>query len=126
MLDFAVSVSKRSTCSRLQVGCVITSPDHAHILAYGYNGGAKGLTNACKSDKPGKCGHLHAEINACIKAPADVPKVVYLTHAPCELCAISLINLGGVKSVEYISDFRSSVGLDLLEEAKIPVLQVWE
>lgn len=46
----------RSTCDRLQVGCVIASSDYRKILAWGYNGNASGLPNKCDSDEPGKCG----------------------------------------------------------------------
>ena len=56
----------RSTCKRLQVGCVIASEDYRKILAMGYNGNASGLPNECDSEEVGKCGCLHAEENAVI------------------------------------------------------------
>lgn len=119
ILGFAVQLARRSTCARLKVGCVMVTPDHRQILAGGYNGGAKGLENDCESPVPGQCGHLHAEINACIKAPADVPKLVYVTNLPCAMCAKALINLGGVQEVIFKETYRDVTGLTLLNRAGI-------
>lgn len=63
-MGIARQLAMRSSCSRLQVGCVITSVDFRKIIAWGYNGGASGLENECASLEPGQCGHLHAEVNA--------------------------------------------------------------
>ena len=46
-LQLAQILAARSTCSRLQVGTVITSLDYRKVLAVGYNGNATGLTNGC-------------------------------------------------------------------------------
>lgn len=120
-LRLAEMMAERSTCGRLQVGCVITSSDHRHVLGVGYNGGAAGLENECESDEPGKCGHIHAEMNAIINcsAPRYVDKIVYVTNLPCVMCAKGLINLGGVKRVVYLHDYRDRSGLGLLVRAGI-------
>lgn len=55
-LRLAVELSARSTCQRLSVGTVITSYDHRHVFAVGYNGNASNLPNHCDSDTPGRCG----------------------------------------------------------------------
>lgn len=49
-------MSRRSTCSRLQVGCAITSPDYRYVYGVGYNGNATGLPNQCDCKTPGNCG----------------------------------------------------------------------
>src|SRR5690349_19329192 len=41
-MDLAEALSKRSTCRRLSVGCVVVSEDNSAVLGIGYNGGAKG------------------------------------------------------------------------------------
>ena len=120
-MRMALTLAERSTCDRLQVGCVITTTDHRQVLAVGYNGSAEGLANGCESTEPGQCGHLHAEENAVISCTAarDVPKVVYTTHLPCAMCAKRLINLGGVKRVIYFEDYRVRTALDILGTAGI-------
>src|SRR5256884_1292216 len=57
VMDFAMSLTRRATCKRFQVGCVITSEDMTQIYGFGYNGTAKGLSHDdCKADQPGGCG----------------------------------------------------------------------
>jgi deoxycytidylate deaminase len=58
-LDFATALSARSTCRRLQVGCVISSIDHRQVYAIGYNGNAQGGPNDCDrvgAEAVGSCG----------------------------------------------------------------------
>lgn len=120
-LNFARQLSQRSTCERLQVGCVITSIDYTQVYGIGYNGNAHGLDNNCDSIEPGNCGCLHAEQNACIHCTQqrETPKIVYCTHNPCVMCAKSIINLGGVKEVHYLNKYRNTDSLDLLSQSKI-------
>jgi len=42
-MRMAEELAKRSTCARLQVGTVITTPDLTQVLGIGYNGNARGL-----------------------------------------------------------------------------------
>ncbi|HEY3118676.1 MAG TPA: Hint domain-containing protein [Chloroflexota bacterium] len=55
-MRMAEELAKRSTCARLQVGTVITTPDLTQVLGIGYNGNARGLPNRCDSTQPGNCG----------------------------------------------------------------------
>ncbi|TMC84024.1 MAG: hypothetical protein E6J06_07810, partial [Chloroflexi bacterium] len=41
-MRMAEELAKRSTCLRLQVGTVITTPDLTQVLGIGYNGNARG------------------------------------------------------------------------------------
>jgi dCMP deaminase len=122
-MDLAAQLAKRSSCSRLQVGTVITSTDHRKVLAVGYNGNASGLANKCDRDETGNCGCLHSEENAVINcdAPRYVEKIVYVTHLPCTMCAKRLINLGEVKKIFYAQDYRSQDSLKLLAQVGIEV-----
>lgn len=122
-LEFAKSISRRSACSRAQVGAVLTSADYRRVFSVGYNGNASGLPNGCESSEPGKCGCLHAEANAIINCSAAraEPKILYCTHLPCPMCAKMLINLGGVETVIYQTDYRDLRGRELLESARIEV-----
>lgn len=125
-MRLAEALAERSTCSRLQVGTVITSTDFRKVLAVGYNGNATGLPNQCDRDEPGNCGCLHSEENAVINcdAPRQVEKVVFVTHLPCVMCAKRLINLGNVRRIYYRTDYRVRDSLELLGTAGIEVKQL--
>lgn len=120
-MRMALLLRSRSTCARLQVGCVIASADFRKILAMGYNGNATGLPNECDSTTPGSCGCLHGESNAIINcdSPRHWPKIVFCTNMPCKMCAKQLVNLGGVQKVFYHEDYRLREGLDVLDAAGI-------
>lgn len=124
-LSMAKWLAKRSTCTRLQVGTVITSTDYRKVLAIGYNGNATGLPNCCDRDEPGNCGCLHSEENAVINcdSPRAVEKIVFVTHLPCVMCAKRLINLGNVTKIYYEQEYRSKDSLVLLKKAGIEVSQ---
>jgi dCMP deaminase len=121
-MDLALSVAKRSTCHRLQVGSVITSSDFRKVLAIGYNGNASGLHNGCDRETPGNCGCLHAEQNSVINcdAPRSTDKIAFVTHLPCQMCAKFLINLGNVKKVYYANLYRDTTSLSLFDQVGIP------
>lgn len=125
-LGLATLMSHRSTCSRLRVGCVITSADFRQVLAVGYNGNATGLKNGCDSEVVGACGCLHAEENAIINCNAsrDTDKIVFVTNLPCPMCSKRLINLGGVKQVYYRDWYRVQSGLESLAQAGIKHAQM--
>lgn len=120
-MNTALQMARRSTCARLNVGCVITSADFRKVLSIGYNGNASGLPNMCDSSEPGKCGCIHAEQNAVINcdSPRSVEKIVFCTNLPCVMCAKFLVNLGNVLHVYYHSDYRVRDGLNVLHAANI-------
>lgn len=107
-MNIATGIAARSTCRRLQVGCVIFTEDFQRLLAWGYNGNAAGLPNDCESEEPGKCLCAHSEINALIKCREgrETNKILLCTDLPCQACAKAIINLGGVKKVIYLRDYR--------------------
>ena len=125
-MRFAFELSKRSTCLRLSVGCVITSVDYSRVYGIGYNGNARGLPNSCESQEPGNCGCLHAEDNALLKTSegAEVAKIVFVTHQPCAYCAKRMVNKGGIRKVYFSEPYRLRRGLEILEQAGISVEQL--
>jgi dCMP deaminase len=125
-LKLAYTLAQRSTCSRLQVGTVITSTDFRKVLAVGYNGNASGLANGCDREEVGNCGCLHSEENAVINcdSPRSVEKIVFVTHQPCVTCAKRLINLGNVKKIYYGEDYRTSHSRDLLAQVGIELVKL--
>ena len=125
-LKLAETLALRSTCRRLAVGTVITTTDYRKVLAVGYNGNATGLPNTCDRDEVGNCGCLHSEENAVINcdAPRHIEKVVFVTHLPCSQCAKRLINLGNVRKVYYMNDYRVRDSLDLFKQVGIEAHQL--
>ena len=114
--------ASRSVCRRLQVGAVITDKFKRRVLAVGYNGPARGLSHARCSGEEGYCGCIHAEANAIVKADNSPGKVMFVTTAPCGMCA-QLIIQAGIVAVHTLGEYRDTAGVDLLREVGIKVYQ---
>jgi len=115
----AEELAKRSTCQRLQVGTVITDAKLEHVVAIGYNGNVRGFPNRCDSTEAGKCGCIHSEMNALVKAPGDlVDKVAFITASPCVMCAKLMVQ-ANVSHVYYREAYRDPSGLGVLERAGV-------
>ena len=125
-MELAAKLAERSTCARLNVGTVITSTDYRKVLAVGYNGNAAGLPNNCDRPDAGNCGCLHSEENAVINcdSPRSTEKHVFVTHLPCVGCAKRLINLGGVKTIFYRTEYRSLDSIAILKSVGIDVVHL--
>ena len=118
-MRMAEELAKRSTCARLQVGSVITDGNLEHVLAIGYNGNVRGFPNRCDSTEAGKCGCIHSEMNALVKAPGDVPdKVAFISASPCIMCAKLMVQ-AKVSHVFYREAYRDSAGLEVLDRAGV-------
>lgn len=122
-MDMARTLARRSSCERLQVGCIIVTADMQRVLSCGYNGGAKGQDNGCASLEPGQCLHVHAEMNAILNCTPDqrVRKIVYSTHLPCPVCAKLVVNLGSVDRVCFGGAYRDIRAIDILQRSGIYV-----
>jgi dCMP deaminase len=122
-MRMAEELAKRSTCARNQVGSVITTDDLTQVLGIGYNGNARGLPNACDSTEPGRCGCLHSEANALIKAGALLRgKLMFVTISPCAMCAKMIVN-SNVARVYYRTAYRDPAGLDVLQKAAVETIR---
>ena len=118
-MRMAEELAKRSTCARLQVGTVLTGPDLEHVVAIGYNGNARGFPNRCDSDEVGRCGCIHSEMNALVKAPGELrDKVAFITASPCPMCAKLMIQ-ANVSHVFYRQAYRDRSGLEILGRAGV-------
>lgn len=118
-MRMAEELAKRSTCSRLQVGTVITDPALEHVVSIGYNGNARGFPNRCDSDTPGACGCIHSEQNAVVKAEGHLrDKVAFITASPCVMCAKLLIQ-SDVTHVFYRDPYRKADGLEVLRKGGV-------
>lgn len=142
LMGVATMIAQRSTCSRAQVGAVLTLD--GRILSTGYNGAPARLPHcdhSCNCGYPGKGGllfdskHLsncdslspcsisvHAEANVVAFAARHgvitQDSHLYTTVSPCLACAQLLVNAGVVK-VCYMHQYRDTSGLKLLSEAQV-------
>lgn len=123
--EFASNISRRSPDPKFQVGAVIVTEDNTQVLALGYNGDHKGGPNCRDSLETGKSGFIHAEVNALIKMDYNNPKKkkMYVTHAPCPVCAKCIIN-AGIDEVYYEKNYVTLEGVNILKEAGIPTRSV--
>ena len=120
-MRMAEELAKRSTCARNQVGSVITDAELTQVLGIGYNGNARGLPNRCDSTEPGRCGCIHSEANALIKAGAQTPgKVMFVTVSPCVMCAKMVVN-SNVAKVFYRNAYRDPSGVEVLRSGGVEV-----
>jgi len=129
-MNIAIEVSRRSTCTRRQIGAIIVS-EHGEIKSTGYNGNPRGLPHCeemgCIRDKLGipsgtrleTCTAVHAEQNALIQAGTNARgSTLYSTIVPCPICARMILN-AQVSRVVYIDDYSDLSGVELLKEGRV-------
>ena len=118
-LMIALVVSKRSTCARRNVGCVIVNSSNI-ILSTGYNGVAPNNDHCnenigcCQGAQYGtgesldKCHAIHAEQNALIQCINNFDvSTIYTTVFPCIVCT-KLITATSCKRVVYCENYANS------------------
>lgn len=103
-IKMARLASCRGACVRRQVGCVLVN-NLNHVIATGYNGRARGVTNCLEEPCDGatlpsgtgleRCEAIHAEANALLQCPSvqDI-STAYCTASPCIHCVKLLENTG--------------------------------
>lgn len=113
-LEMAEVLSRRGTCPRRQVGCILTNSRH-HIIGSGYNGTAAGLSHCTDNPCPGaglpsgtgldKCEALHAEANALLQC-RNVYEIdtAFVTVSPCVHCTKLLLNTS-CRRIVYSNDY---------------------
>lgn len=124
LMDIALVVAQRSTCSRLQVGAVLARD--GRVLSTGYNGAPSGLEH-CRHELGANepCTEsVHAEANAIVQAArhgvSTDETCLYLTHAPCLGCSGLILN-SGVKGVFYQEFYKSELGIKRLKQSRVRV-----
>jgi dCMP deaminase len=131
-MNIALEVSKRSTCTRRQIGAIIVS-DSGEIRSTGYNGNPRGLPHCedmgCIRDQQKipsgtrmeTCTAVHAEQNALIQAgPLSRGGTLYSTIVPCPICARMIIN-AQIRRVVYSGDYSDKQGLEILRSVGVEV-----
>lgn len=116
-MSFALIASKRSTCDRLNVGCVLVVNNR--IISTGYNGFLKGCPHRSKVIDGHEQLTIHAEQNAiCDASQRGVSinnAIAYVSHLPCINC-FKLLIASGIKEIKYLLDYKNN---DLVNQLAI-------
>lgn len=135
-IEITELVSKRSTCLRRSVGCVIVK--EKHILATGYNGAPSGVShceetgclraklNVPSGERHELCRGTHAEQNAIVQAAKHGTSIegatIYVNTKPCSICSKMIIN-SGIKRVCYLGDYSDEMSESMMTEAGIEMVK---
>jgi len=110
----ACLASGRSSCDRLNVGCVVVKNNR--VITTGYNGFLKGAPHISRVRDGHEQFTIHAEQNAiCDAANRGVSMenaTSYITHFPCINC-FKLLIASGIKEIKYLEDYKND---DLVSE----------
>lgn len=108
--ELASVTSKRATCPRLSVGCVLVKGNR--VLSQGYNGALKNCPQCdevgCKMVEGHCVRSVHAETNAIAQAARHGISVegadAYLTHQPCHRCEL-LLRASGIMLIHWQQEY---------------------
>lgn len=107
-MSIAILAAKRSSCKRLNVGCVIVKDNR--IVTTGYNGFLRGATHKSRVRDGHEQATVHAEQNAiCDAAYRGVNishGIAYITHYPCLVC-FKLLTACGIQTIKYLNDYNN-------------------
>jgi dCMP deaminase len=123
-MKMSVDISERSTCLRRRVGCIIAPYDLTNISSIGYKGSLPKKENGCMRLSSGKCGCIHAEVNALDKfKPIDgINYTLFCTLTPCLNCSKEIVKYP-ITRVIYLSDYRDMSGYDFLKQNNIDIIK---
>lgn len=147
LMSTALLWSERSTCSRAQVGCVVSRDGRS--LSTGYNGAPANMPHCdhscdCGESVPGNawpksqphqsfcraqtpCTNvIHAEANAITFAArygvGTDGAEIHTTRVPCMTCAGLIIN-AGITRVVWVEEHRDMTGWERLAKAGVDVVR---
>ncbi len=125
-MSIAILASKRSSCSRLNVGCIIIKDNR--IVTTGYNGFLRGAPHISRVLNNHEQATVHAEQNAiCDAAFRGVNisnSVAYITHYPCLTC-FKLLVASGINSIKYLNDYKNDpLVKELADENNIQIIKL--
>ncbi len=123
----AFLIASRSSCERLNVGCVIVSGGKGknRLIAAGYNGFLPGAPHKSRVRDNHEQGTVHAEQNAIADAARRGISLggatAYVTHFPCINCA-KVLAAAGISVIKFHNDYKNDPMVpDLLEEAGVSI-----
>ena len=120
-MSIALLASKRSPCSRLNVGSVIIKNNR--IISMGYNGYIPGAPHISRIENNHEQSIIHSEVNAisdCAKPGTSLKdSKIYITHYPCINCFRSIAACE-IKEIIYLDDYNNnSIVQELANESNI-------
>ncbi len=120
-MSIALLASKRSPCSRLNVGSVIVKNNR--IISMGYNGYIPGAPHISRIENNHEQSIIHSEVNAisdCAKRGTSLKdSKIYITHYPCINCFRSIAACE-IKEIIYLDDYNNnSIVQELANESNI-------
>ena len=126
-MEIAKLASKRSPCSRLQVGSIIAANNR--VISMGYNGYIPGAPHISRVSDNHEQSIIHSEVNAISDCARRGTKIednakIYITHYPCINC-FRTIAACGIKEVIYLDDYKNDPIVEQLAyDAGIQVRQL--
>jgi dCMP deaminase len=131
-LEIAEVVSRRGTCARRQVGCVLVDSKN-HVVATGYNGVPKNFPHCIDQPCEGanypsgegldKCEAIHAELNAFLQCRSDDSLTMYTTTTPCIACAKVICNSQVKRVVSFSQYSQDTLSMFALAKIKLEILE---
>lgn len=124
--EIVICTTKRSSCKRLQVGCLLVKDNR--IISQGYNGFLPGCVHKSVIRDGHEQATVHAEQNAlCDCAKRGVSSdgcTAYITHYPCIICT-RLMLASGIKEIKYINNYKNDeLVLYFCEQLNVKVTQI--
>lgn len=113
----AFLIASRSTCNRLNVGCVLVKD--TRIISVGYNGFLPKMPHQSIVRDNHEQATVHAEQNAvsdCARRGINMDgAVAYITHYPCLNC-FKILAASGISTINYHIDYKNDNIVKLLSE----------
>lgn len=122
-MPFAEVAAARATCTRLQVGAIVTVNNR--LRGSGYNGAPSGDAHCWHPpgvDEPCRT-TIHAEENAIRFASQTRGGTLYTTHSPCMYCAAH-VKIYGIERVVYKDEYRDLRGVAKLKALGVEVYKL--
>jgi deoxycytidylate deaminase len=125
-MAFGDSLAELSTCKRAKCGAIVFDWQFEFVAGIGYNGPPHMLPNDSCTGVENKCGCVHAEANALLKAKAKTQRglgyAMYSTTLPCVHCGGLIINSRTIGVLFWQTSYSDMSSLARLEQAKIIVV----
>ena len=125
-MALAFLIASRSSCNRLNVGCVLVKD--TRVISVGYNG----FLPKTPHESIVRDGHEQATVHAEQNAISDCAKrgiqcndaIAYITHFPCINCA-KILASSGIKTIKYNSNYKNDeIVSTLLKSSKINIIKL--
>jgi len=122
----AFLIASRSSCNRLNVGCVLVK--NTRIISVGYNGFLPKMPHESIVRNNHEQATVHAEQNAvsdCARRGIKMDgATAYITHYPCLNC-FKILAASGISTIKYHNDYKNDSVVDLLSKGSgINILKI--